>query len=271
MAQHTGNAPGDGWTIDTVGDELLACEAQRRDRVRFTDEWPELDLATGYAIQDRNLAARLERGEKLVGVKLGLTSRAKQQQMGVHSPFVAWLTDAMVLPAGDPVPQGIGSSTRGSSRSSPSSWATGSRGPESPLPGRWRRSNRSGAQRRSSTRAIATSPSAPATSSPTTPPRAPSSPARSDCRRSRSTSSLEAVLVEIGGAVVDSATGAAVQGHPGEALALAANELAGRGHAIEAGWIVLTGGMTEAVACPPGASVALHFTHLGSVFLNGGA
>jgi 2-oxo-3-hexenedioate decarboxylase len=26
--------------------------------------------------------------------------------MGVHFPFVAWLTDAMVLPVGDPVPQG---------------------------------------------------------------------------------------------------------------------------------------------------------------------
>ena len=46
---------------------------------------------------------------------------------------------------------------------------------------------------------------------------------------------LEAVLVEVGGVVVDSATGAAVQGHPGEALALAANDLARRGHAIEAG------------------------------------
>jgi 2-oxo-3-hexenedioate decarboxylase len=83
--------------------------------------------------------------------------------------------------------------------------------------------------------------------------------------------SLEAVLVEVDGAVVDSATGAAVQGHPGEALALAANDLARRGHAIEAGWIVLTGGMTDAVFAPPGASVAFSFTHLGSVFLNGGA
>ena len=34
--------------------------------------------------------------------------------------------------------------------------------------------------------------------------------------------------------------------------------------------IVLTGGMTDAVFSPPGASVALHFTNLGSVFLNGG-
>ena len=62
-----------------------------------------------------------------------------------------------------------------------------------------------------------------------------------------------------------------MQGHPAEALALAANDLATRGHAIEAGWIVLTGGMTDAVFAPPGASIACHFTSLGSVYLNGGA
>jgi 2-oxo-3-hexenedioate decarboxylase len=81
---------------------------------------------------------------------------------------------------------------------------------------------------------------------------------------------LEAVLVEVDGVVVDSATGAAVQGHPGEALALAANELGRRGRAIEPGWVVLTGGMTDAVPVGPGTSVAMHFTHLGSVFVNGG-
>ncbi len=76
---------------------------------------------------------------------------------------------------------------------------------------------------------------------------------------------LEAVLVEVDGVVVDSATGAAVQGHPGEALALAANDLARRGHAIEAGWIVLTGGMTDAVFAPPGLEhrAALHQPRLG--------
>ncbi|MCB0894544.1 MAG: 2-keto-4-pentenoate hydratase, partial [Nocardioidaceae bacterium] len=81
---------------------------------------------------------------------------------------------------------------------------------------------------------------------------------------------LEGVLLEVDGAVVDSATGAAVLGHPAEALALAANELAARGLAIEPGWIVLTGGMTDAVHAPPGSSVACHFTHLGSVHLHGG-
>ena len=93
------------WDVESVAAELLACEDERRDRVKFTDEWPELDVATGYEIQDLTLATRLERGEKLIGVKLGLTSRAKQQRMGVDTPFVAWLTDAMILPVGDPVPQ----------------------------------------------------------------------------------------------------------------------------------------------------------------------
>ena len=40
-----------------------------------------------------------------------------------------------------------------------------------------------------------------------------------------------------------------------------------RGLAIEPGWIALTGGMTDAVAVPPGAALAAHFTHLGSLFL----
>jgi 4-hydroxy 2-oxovalerate aldolase len=31
------------------------CEDERRDRVKFTDEWPELDVETGYRIQDLNL------------------------------------------------------------------------------------------------------------------------------------------------------------------------------------------------------------------------
>ena len=78
---------------------------------------------------------------------------------------------------------------------------------------------------------------------------------------------LEACLVEVNGQVVDSATGAAVMGHPAQALAQAANQLGDRGLAIEPGWIVLAGGMTEAVTVPAGRPMAAHFTSLGSVFL----
>lgn len=81
---------------------------------------------------------------------------------------------------------------------------------------------------------------------------------------------LEACLLEIDGEVVDSATGAAVHGHPAEALAFAVNTLAERGLAIEAGWVVLTGGMTDAVPVQPGARIAAHFTTLCTVTVAGG-
>lgn len=257
------------WTIESVGDELLACEAERREREPFTDEWPELDLDTGYAIQDRNLQLRLDRGEKLVGVKLGLTSRAKQQRMGVHFPFVAWLTDAMILPVGDPVPQGklihpriepeivfvMGERLEGPGVTCAQAMAAVESvwGGAEVIDSRYKDFRfKAGdvAADNASSGAFVTGPIG-------IPP--------SDLDLA-----LEGVLVEVDGRIVDSATGAAVQGHPGEALALAANDLARRGHAIEAGWIVLTGGMTDAVFSPPGASVACHFTSLGSVFINGG-
>jgi 2-oxo-3-hexenedioate decarboxylase len=48
---------------------------------------------------------------------------------------------------------------------------------------------------------------------------------------------------------------------------VAANELGRRGLAIEPGWIVLTGGMTQAVDVPAGSPLAVHFTSLRSVFV----
>ena len=264
-----GAAPASGWDVASVAAELLRCEDERIERPPFTDDWPDLDLDTGYRIQDRNLQARLDRGETLVGIKLGLTSKAKQQRMGVHVPFVAWLTDAMLLPTGDPVPQtrlihprlepeivflmgdrlqGPGIGCARAMAAVESVW-----GGAEVIDSRYRDFRFTAgdvAADNASSAAFVTGPvGVPATSLDL---------------------SLEAVLVEVDGAVVDSATGAAVQGHPGEALALAANELARRGRAIEPGWIVLTGGMTDAVPAPPGVAVAMHFTNLGSVFVHGG-
>lgn len=255
-----------GWDEESVAAELLRCEAEVTDRPPFTDDWPELDVETGYRIQDRTLQARLDRGETLIGVKLGLTSKAKQQRMGVHAPFVAWLTDAMVLPAGDPVPSadlihprvepeivfvmrdrlaGPGVTCATAMAAVGSVW-----GGAEVIDSRYRDFRFTAGDviaDNASSAVYATGPVG--------------LPAEAlDL-------ALEGVLVETGGAVTDSATGAAVQGHPGEALALAANVLAERGLAIEPGWVVLTGGMTDAVPIGVGESVAMHFTHLGSVHL----
>src|SRR5262252_5659410 len=88
------------WTVERAAAVLLEAEDSRTGLPPITDRWPGLDLATAYAVQDETLRRRQARGERLIGVKLGLTSRAKQQRMNISSPLTAWLTDAMVLTAG---------------------------------------------------------------------------------------------------------------------------------------------------------------------------
>ena len=63
----------------------------------FTDERLDVDEAWGYAVQAEELRQRLVSGERVVGAKLGLTSAAKQQRMGVDRPIVGFLTDTMLL------------------------------------------------------------------------------------------------------------------------------------------------------------------------------
>ncbi|MEV7008305.1 fumarylacetoacetate hydrolase family protein [Streptosporangium sp. NPDC051022] len=44
----------------------------------------DYDVATAYRVQEELLRLRLERGDRLAGVKLGFTSEGKRRQMGVH-------------------------------------------------------------------------------------------------------------------------------------------------------------------------------------------
>lgn len=59
-----------------------------------------LTLEQAYAVQARSIARRLERDERLVGIKMGFTSRAKMQQMGVDDLIWGRLTDRMLVPDG---------------------------------------------------------------------------------------------------------------------------------------------------------------------------
>lgn len=257
------------WSVDTVATELLACEQERRDRTKFTDEWPELDVATGYRVQDETLRRRLARGERLIGIKLGLTSKAKQQRMGVDTPFVAWLTDAMVLAPGAPVPQdrlihpriepeivfvmkdrleGTDVTPEQALDAVGEVWA----GAEV-IDSRYRDFKFSAGD------VVADN----ASSGAYVLGAVPAAPGELDLAG-------EKVTVEVDGQVVDCAMGAAVLGHPARALALAANELGARGLAIEVGWTVLTGGMTDAVFATPGTTVTCRFSSLGDVELSCG-
>lgn len=69
----------------------------------LTAEFPQLSLEDAYRIQRASMKRRFARGEKLVGLKMGLTSRAKMQQMGVHNPIYGHLTDEMARRSGDTI------------------------------------------------------------------------------------------------------------------------------------------------------------------------
>ncbi|TDD96093.1 2-keto-4-pentenoate hydratase [Actinomadura rubrisoli] len=53
------------------------------------------DVPTAYAVQRAGIELRTGRGERLAGVKMGFTSRAKMVQMGVDDVIWGLLTDAM--------------------------------------------------------------------------------------------------------------------------------------------------------------------------------
>ena len=234
------------------------------ERAPLSAEWPDLDVDTAYAIQDEALRQRRARGETLIGVKLGLTSRAKQERMGIDAPLLAWLTDAMVLPAGVPVPSLIHPRAEpelvfvlGRRLAGPGvTAATALAAVDRVYGGIEVIDSRYTDYRFTLPDAVADNGSSAYFSvGPVGVP-----PASLDL-------SLEAALLEVDGQIVDTATGAAVQGHPAEALALAANALSSRGLALEPGWLVLTGGMTDAVPVRRGSRIAAHFSHLGSLTL----
>lgn len=77
--------------------QLTEVRLARVTRPPFTAERPDLTEDWGYAAQDLDRAARIAAGERVIGAKLGLTSRAKQRTMGVHQPVVGFLTDAMAV------------------------------------------------------------------------------------------------------------------------------------------------------------------------------
>ncbi|WP_433282994.1 2-keto-4-pentenoate hydratase [Micromonospora sp. CA-244673] len=62
-----------------------------------------LDVDAAYAVQEALLQRRLDRGERLVGLKMGLTSKAKMAQVGVDEVIWGRLTDSMRVPDGGTV------------------------------------------------------------------------------------------------------------------------------------------------------------------------
>lgn len=82
--------------LATAEESRVAC-APVRDLIGSTD------VRAAYAVQAANLARRLQGSRRVVGRKIGLTSRAVQAQLGVDQPDFGVLLDDMVRTEDSPI------------------------------------------------------------------------------------------------------------------------------------------------------------------------
>jgi 2-keto-4-pentenoate hydratase len=70
----------------------------------FTDDDPTLGMADGYAIQRELIQLLLADGDRIVGHKVGLTSKPMQKMVGVDSPDYGPVLASTIYRDGDTIP-----------------------------------------------------------------------------------------------------------------------------------------------------------------------
>ncbi|WP_347345623.1 2-oxo-hept-4-ene-1,7-dioate hydratase [Microbacterium sp.] len=99
-------------TIAAIADELAEADRAHGVIPRITARYPEATVEDSYAIQavwrDKSLAA----GRRLVGRKIGLTSKAMQQATGISEPDYGVMFDDTVWENGSQIPVDLYSNVR---------------------------------------------------------------------------------------------------------------------------------------------------------------
>lgn len=72
--------------IENIRQALSAADASRRSIAPLSKQYPEMSIDDAYAVQTAFQAHRLAAGAKLIGRKIGLTSKPVQQMFGVSQP-----------------------------------------------------------------------------------------------------------------------------------------------------------------------------------------
>ena len=87
-------------TIESISRDLYSAERDRRTLRPITETHPEIDIDTAYKIQLGLIQLKDADGEKIVGKKIGLTSKAMQKMLNVDQPDYGHIFDSMVLQDG---------------------------------------------------------------------------------------------------------------------------------------------------------------------------
>lgn len=99
-------------TIARLADELAEADRTRTLIPRITARHPDATVEDSYAIQGMWRDRMIADGRRLVGRKIGLTSRAMQQATGITEPDYGVMFDDTVYRSGDEIPVGRFSNVR---------------------------------------------------------------------------------------------------------------------------------------------------------------
>jgi len=255
-------------TAQEIADTLIASERERKGIAQFSDEHPDIPVETAYAAQKAFVQAKLDAGESFVGWKLGLTSRNKQQAMGLDAPLYGRVTSGMLSAYGEPVRLDrfihprveceiaflLARDVAGPATITSVLAATEVVfGAVDVLDSRYESFQFTLADvvaDNASAGAFYLGPVA-------------RRPAEVEDLR------LLGAVVRVDGEVAMTAAGAAVMGHPAASVAWLANQLAVEGEVLRAGQIVFSGGVTAPVPVVAGRSVTFEFDGLGAIEVYG--
>ncbi|GAA0667611.1 fumarylacetoacetate hydrolase family protein [Streptomyces thermocarboxydovorans] len=225
-----------GWLLDPISDVV------------------SLTLDEAYAIQASVLSSRVEHGEQRIGWKLGYTSLAMCEQMGVDRPNFAPLTDRMLLRDGAIIGDRVVQPrvepeiavilrepvSAGATREQVLAACAQTRAVLEVVDPVWRdyrfRIEDNTADGSSAAYVVV-------------------GPVLKGCD---DLADVRVVLACDGRPVAES-TGAAAMGHPADAVAWLATELAAHGGRLEPGDLIITGGLTAAVQLSTGTTVSATF------------
>lgn len=83
--------------VRKTAEELFAAEQQRKTLRPLTESFPHIEPAEAYRIQLALIEIKKARGAKVVGKKIGLTSKAMQKMFNVDQPDYGHILDEMIV------------------------------------------------------------------------------------------------------------------------------------------------------------------------------
>ena len=250
--------------VESLAEHIENAELNAHDITKVTNDYPTMTFADAYDIQWEIRRRKEARGNKIIGMKMGLTSWAKMAQMGVETPVYGFLADYFSVPDGGEIDTSklihpkieaeIAFVTKAPLRGPGCHIGDVLAATDFVIPAVEVIDSRYEnfkfdlisvvADNASSTRFITGG-----------------RMARLDTLDLKTLG----VVVEINGRVVEVGAGAAVLGHPASSVAMLANMLGERGEHIPAGTFIMTGGITAAVTVNKGDNVTVRYQELGSV------